>query len=229
VGGDECVKDQWQSDPETQELIADLGLADEDALQSWYLHRLAGHLSERGRTLFGWDEILDGGPPPGSVIASWRGLAGAVTAARLGHDVVSCPDDTVYLDYRQSDSPDEPLPYGFPVSARDVYAFNPVPPGLTDDEARHILGGQANLWTEHVDSPRAVDYYAFPRVCALAEALWSDGERDADDFERRLDRHLARLDAVGVEYRGPDGPLPWQTRPGIPGRTFGRREASAGI
>ncbi len=156
-------------------------------------------------------------------------LAGAVTAARLGHDVVSCPDDTVYLDYRQSDSPDEPLPYGFPVSARDVYAFNPVPPGLTDDEARHILGGQANLWTEHVDSPRAVDYYAFPRVCALAEALWSDGERDADDFERRLDHHLARLDAVGVEYRGPDGPLPWQTRPGIPGRTFGRREASAGV
>lgn len=223
IGGDECVKDQWRSDAQTQQFMAELDLADEDALQSWYLHRLAAHLSEHGRTIIGWDEILAGGPPPGAIIASWRGLAGAVVAAKLGHDVISCPDDTVYLDYRQSDSSDEPIPHGFAVSTRDVYAFDPVPPGLTHDEAKHVLGGQANLWTEHIDSPRTVDYYAFPRLCALAEVLWSDGQRDYEDFESRLEHHLRRLDAVGVEYRQADGPQLWQTRPGIPGRSWSRR------
>lgn len=226
VGGDECVKDQWRADADTQRLISELGLSDEDALQSWYLHRLAAHLSAHGRRILGWDEILDGDLPPGAIVASWRGMGGAVAAAQAGHDVVSCPDDTVYLDYRQSASIDEPIPHGFPVSAREVYDFDPVPPGLTDQEAGHILGGQANLWTEHLDSPRTLDYYAFPRVCALAEAVWTDGERDYADFERRLERHLQRLDAVGVEYRQAGGPLLWQTRPGIPGHSFGRRKAA---
>ncbi len=227
VGGDECVKDQWIADAQTQQLMAGLGLADEDALQSWYLHRLAAHLSAHGRTMIGWDEILAGGPPPGAIIASWRGLSGAMVAAKGGHDVISCPDDVVYLDYRQSDSASEPIPHGFAVSTRDVYAFDPVPPGLTEDEAKHVIGGQANLWTEHIDSPRTVDYYAFPRLCALAEVLWSDGERDYDDFEPRLEHHLRRLEAVGVEYRRADGPLLWQTRPGIPGRLWGRPGVSA--
>jgi hexosaminidase len=224
IGGDEAVKDQWKTDAATQALIADLNLPDEEALQSWYLHRLGAHVSARGRRLFGWDEILDGDLPPDTIVASWHGMAGAVTAARAGHDVVSSPDDLVYLDYRQSSSPDEPIPHGFPVSAREVYDFDPVPPGLTDDEAAHILGGQANLWTEHIDSPRMLDYYAFPRVCALAEALWTSGERDYAEFELRLTVHLQRLDAIGVEYRQAGGPLLWQTRPGIPGHSFGRRK-----
>lgn len=226
IGGDEAVKDQWKTDAATQELIADLGLADEEALQSWYLHRLGAHVSARGRRLFGWDEILDGDLPHDTIVGSWRGMAGAVTAARAGHDVVSSPDDIVYLDYRQSSSHDEPIPHGFPVSAREVYDFDPVPPGLTDDEAARILGGQANLWTEHIDSTRMLDYYAFPRVCALAEALWTSGERHYIDFERRMEVHLQRLDAIGVEYRPAGGPLSWQTRPGIPGHSFGRRTAS---
>src|SRR5450756_1909889 len=105
------------------------------------------HLTAAGRRLFGWDEILEGGLAPGATVASWRGMTGAVTAARRGHDVVACPDDGVYLDYRQSDSPDEPIPVGIVLTVRDVYGFEPVPAELTKEEARHVLGGQANIWT----------------------------------------------------------------------------------
>ncbi|RYV49804.1 beta-N-acetylhexosaminidase [Pengzhenrongella frigida] len=218
VGGDECPKDQWRTDAATQRRMAELGVADEDALQSWFIQRLDDHLTARGRKLFGWDEILEGGLAPGATVASWRGLTGAIAAARLGHDVVSCPDDQVYLDYRQSGAPGEPIPVGIVLTTRDVYEFEPVPADLTADEARHVLGGQANIWTEFMDSPRTVDFFAFPRLCALSEALWSSAERDYDDFTRRLDGHLARLDAAGVEYRRETGPLPWQTRPGVAGR-----------
>jgi hexosaminidase len=111
----------------------------------------------------------------------------------------------------------------------DVYHFEPVPAELNEVEARHVLGGQANIWTEYMDSPRTVDYFAFPRLCALAEALWITGERDYDDFSGRLDQHRARLDAIGVEYRHATGPLPWQQRPGIQGRPSTREEREAHI
>jgi hexosaminidase len=227
VGGDECPKDQWRADPRTQQRMAELGIPDEEALQSWFIRRLDDHLSAAGRKLFGWDEILEGGLAPGATVASWRGMTGAVTAARRGHDVVACPDYGVYLDYRQSDSADEPIPVGIVLTVADVYGFEPIPAELTEDEARHVLGGQANIWTEHMDSPRTVDFFAFPRLCALAEALWSAQERDYDDFAGRLDEHLARLDALGVEYRRPWGPQPWQRRPGIAGRpsTLDQRDA----
>ncbi|MET8742982.1 family 20 glycosylhydrolase [Streptomyces sp. NPDC004728] len=219
MGGDECPKEQWKGDPRTQEVIAERGLADENALQSWFITRIAAHVAERGRRVFGWDEILEGELPPGVAVASWRGLTGAVTAARRGFDVVSCPDDQVYLDYRQSEHPDEPIPVPVPVTLADAYAFDPVPDGLSDEQAARVLGGQANLWSEHMDTPRMVDYYAFPRLCAVAEALWcGPGRRDFDEFSSRLyDAHLPRLDAIGVEYRPRTGPLPWQTRPGVVG------------
>lgn len=218
VGGDECPKDQWIMDPRTQERIRELGLADEEELQSWFIRRLDDHLTAGGRRLFGWDEILEGGAAPGATVASWRGMAGAIAAARSGHDVVSCPDDRAYLDYRQSESPNEPIPVSVVLTVRDVYDFDPVPVQLSDAEAVHVLGGQGNIWTEHMDSPRTVDYFAFPRLCALAETLWTADGRDFGDFERRLQVHLARLDALGVEYRHSTGPLPWQQRPGVPGR-----------
>ena len=229
IGGDECPKEQWRADPRTQELMRERGLATEEDLQAWFVRRLDDHLTARGRRLFGWDEILEGELAPGATVASWRGMAGAVAAARRGHDVVACPDDVVYLDYRQSESPDEPIPVSIPLTVEDVYAFEPVPPQLSEDEARHVLGGQANIWTEHADSPRTVDYLAFPRLCAVAEALWSRGERDFPDFERRLQEHLARLDAVGVEHRRADGPRPWQQRPGVPGRPDTREEREAHV
>lgn len=138
--------------------------------------------------------------------------------------MISCPDDQVYLDYRQSELDSEPIPFAVPLTLADAYRFDPVPDGLTEQETARILGGQANIWTEHMDSPRTVDYYVFPRLCAIAEALWSGGERDFDDFRVRLRAHLARLDALGVEYRREDGPLPWQSRPGVPGKPATRTE-----
>ncbi|MEW2518903.1 beta-N-acetylhexosaminidase [Actinacidiphila alni] len=229
IGGDECPKDEWRDDPRTQELIRRRGLAGEKGLQAWFLRQLSDHLTERGRRPFGWDEILEGDVPAGAVVASWRGMTGAVTAARRGHDVVSCPDDQVYLDYRQSEHPDEPIPFAVPLTLEDAYAFDPVPAGLAPSEAARILGGQANIWTEHMDSPRTVDYFAFPRLCAVAEALWSAGPRDLAAFRDRLRTHLLRLDALGVEYRRESGPLPWQTRPGVAGRPATRTQWAAHI
>ena len=205
--------------------------ATEEELQAWFVRRLDDHLARRGRRLYGWEEILEGGlagsVSQGATVASWRGMTGAIAAARAGHDVVACPDDQVYLDYRQSDRSDEPIPVGTVLTIADVYRFNPVPIELTQDEAQHVLGGQANIWTEHMDSPRTVDYFAFPRLCALAEALWLEGERDYDEFAGRLDQHLARLDAIGVEYRRSSGPLPWQQRPGITGRIVTPQQRAA--
>ena len=228
LGGDECPKDQWQDDPRTQELIRDRGLGDEKGLQTWFISSLSQHVSVRGRRVYGWDEMLEGANlPEGTVIASWRGMTGAVTAANRGFDVVACPDHTVYLDYRQSESPDEPIPVSIPLTVEDTYGFEPVPEGLTAEQAARVLGGQANVWTEHIDSARMLDFYVFPRLCAIAEALWTDGKRDFAEFRERLNGHLARLDALGVEYRPDDGPLPWQMRPGVPGRPSTREERAA--
>jgi hexosaminidase len=227
VGGDECPKDQWVADPRTQERMRELGVADEHELQSWFIGRIDEHLTARGRRLLGWDEILEGGLAAGATVLSWRGWRGAITAAKSGHDVIACPEDTVYLDYRQSYDEAEPIPVATVTTVADVYAFDPIPAELTEDEARHVLGGQGNLWSEHIDSPRTIDYLAFPRVSALAEALWTQGSRDFQEFEPRLDAHLARLKASGVEYREAGGPRPWQTRPGIPGRPSSHEETAA--
>jgi hexosaminidase len=230
VGGDECPREQWKADPRTQELMRERGLTDEAQLQEWFIRGLDDHITRAGRRIFGWDEILEGDVSSSAIVASWRGMTGAVTAARRGHDVVACPDDQAYLDYRQSLLPDEPIPVAIPLTLEDVYAFEPVPASLTDDEARHVLGGQGNIWTEHMDSPRTVDYLVFPRLCALAEAVWSPaGSRDFAEFSARLAVHLERLDAIGVEYRHASGPFPWQTRPGIPGRPSTREEREAFI
>jgi hypothetical protein len=124
--------------------------------------------------VYGWDEMLEGPLPEGTVIASWRGMTGAVTALNRGFEVVSCPDHTVYLDYRQSERPDEPIPVSIALTVEDTYAFEPVPEGVTPEQAALVLGGQANVWTEHIDSPRMIDFYVFPRLCAIAEALWTE-------------------------------------------------------
>jgi hexosaminidase len=229
VGGDECPKGQWQADPRSRERARELGLARVDDLQNWFIGQLDRHVSVRGRRILGWDEVLEGELSPTATVASWRGMAGAVAAARRGHDVVCCPDDRAYLDYRQSELPTEPIPVSIPLTVADVYAFDPAPASLTPEQAKHILGGQANLWTEHIDSPRGLDYMAFPRLCAMAEALWSQASGELEDFTARLREHLPRLDAVGVEYRRAEGPLPWQQRPGIPGRPETRAARDAHI
>ncbi|UFR04202.1 beta-N-acetylhexosaminidase [Streptomyces sp. Go40/10] len=222
VGGDECRKEQWTESVTAKTRIADLGLAGEDELQSWFIGHFDAWLAARGRRLIGWDEILEGGLAPGAAVSSWRGYAGGIAAARAGHDVVMCPEQYVYLDHRQAPGEDEPVPIGFVRTLEDVYRFEPVPQGLTEAEARHVLGTQANVWTEVLEDTARVDYQAFPRLAAFAEVAWSPlpapAERDYADFERRMTAHYRRLDALGVAYRPPTGPRPWQKRPGVPGR-----------
>ncbi|MEU5096091.1 beta-N-acetylhexosaminidase [Streptomyces sp. NPDC020996] len=222
VGGDECLKDQWRRSPAAQARIRELGLAGEDGLQAWFIGHFDAWLSARGRRLIGWDEILQGGLAEGAAVSSWRGYAGGVAAARAGHDVVMCPEQYVYLDYRQAPGEDEPVPIGYVRTLEDVYRFEPVPPQLTEEEARHVLGAQANVWTEVMEDRARVDYQTFPRLAAFAEVAWSrlpaPGQRDLAGFERRMAAHYRRLDALGVAYRPPAGPRPWQRRPGVPGR-----------
>lgn len=222
IGGDECAKEQWRESPTAQARIEELGVGDEDGLQSWFVRHFDTWFAERGRRLIGWDEILEGGLAPGAAVSSWRGYAGGITAARAGHDVVMCPEQQVYLDHRQHGGADEPVPIGYVRTLEDVFRFEPVPPELGPEEARHVLGAQANLWTEAMEDTARVDYQAFPRLAAFAEVAWSalpaPAERDFVDFEHRMAAHYGRLDALGVGYRPPAGPHPWQQRPGIPGQ-----------
>ena len=222
VGGDECLKDQWRQSPTAQARIKELGLTGEDGLQAWFIRHFDDWLTARGRRLIGWDEILEGGLAPGAAVSSWRGYQGGITAAQAGHDVVMCPEQQVYLDHRQDGGEDEPVPIGYVRTLEDVYRFEPVPPQLTEDQKRHVLGTQANLWTEVMEDHARVDYQAFPRLAAFAEVAWSalpaPRERDFADFEQRMTAHYGRLDALGVAYRPPAGPLPWQRRPGVLGR-----------
>ncbi|MFF3732639.1 beta-N-acetylhexosaminidase [Streptomyces sp. NPDC002476] len=222
IGGDECGKEQWKDSAVAQSRIEELGLADEDELQSWIIRHFDTWLTARGRRLIGWDEILEGGLPAGAAVSSWRGYDGGATAAEAGHDVVMCPEQHVYLDHRQDGGPDEPMPIGFIRTLEDVYRFEPVPPGLSEAAARHILGTQANVWTEVMQNRARVDYQVFPRLAAFAEVAWSplpaSADRDFAAFERRMTAHYARLDALGVDYRPPSGPLPRQQRPGVLGR-----------
>ncbi|MFJ1952589.1 beta-N-acetylhexosaminidase [Streptomyces microflavus] len=222
VGGDECLKDQWKESPAAQARIAELGLKDEDELQSWFIRHFDTWLTARGRRLIGWDEILEGGLPEGAAVSSWRGYAGGIAAAEAGHDVVMCPEQQVYLDHRQDGGPDEPMPIGYVRTLEDVYRFEPVPPGLSEEAAGHILGTQGNVWTEVMQNRSRVDYQVFPRLAALAEVAWTPlpapADRDFGAFEERMTDHYARLDALGVDYRPPGGPLPRQQRPGVLGR-----------
>jgi hexosaminidase len=188
---------------------------------SWFIREIIEHLHSLGRKALCWDEVLDVGDLPHPVvIGSWQGEEAGVRAASTGHDVVMCPEQYVYLDHRQSDHPDEPIPVGYLHTLEDIYAYEPIPPGMPLEDQVHLRGTQAQVWTEHLDSARRVDYASFPRLSAFAEVAWSPADgRDYPEFLARLrEHHLPRLDALGVEYRPLDGPHPWQTRPGVPGR-----------
>jgi len=213
IGGDECPTDEWRASPQARQRAADLGLPGPEALQAWFTAEMAAHLAARGRRIVAWDEVLDGGAPPDTLIAAWRGPEATARAVAAGHQVIACPTTSMYLDYRQSSDPAEPIPVGRLLTLADVLAFDPVPSGLSDVDAELIIGVQANVWTEHMDSARVVDYMVFPRLCAAAEVAWCGPGRDQADFAGRLRLHKGRLQARGVEYRGDDGPRPWQTRP----------------
>ena len=205
VGGDEAVKTQWKNDPDTQACMKELGLADENALQSWFVTQMAEFLRTRGKKLVGWDEILEGGVVEGAVVMSWRGGQGAIEAANLGQEAVMCTKDAFYFDYGQSEDPlCEPLHIGGCNSLRKVYETNPVPAEISDARAGCVVGVQGQLWTEYMPTTSRLEYMAFPRVCALSEVGWSDPRaKQFGDFLGRLSRHLRRLDCQDVRYRSP--------------------------
>lgn len=199
LGGDEAVKDQWKASPRVQAQIKALGLADEHALQTWFIQTLGRHLETKGRKLVGWDEILEGGLPAGATVMSWRGIDGAVAAARAGHDTVLSPAPTLYFDHRQSPGVREPPGRGRVVSLAEVYAFDPAPVSLTAEQRGHILGLQGNLWTEHVRTEARAAHMAFPRALAVAELGWSPAEgRRYEAFATRAEADVARLRRLGL-------------------------------
>lgn len=201
VGGDECPKDQWKKCLKCQKRIHDEKLKDEHELQSYVIGRAEKMLAKHGRKLIGWDEILEGGLAPNATVMSWRGIEGGVAAAKAGHDVIMTPGSHCYLDFYQSDPETEPLAIGGMLTLEKVYQYEPIPEALTAEEAKYILGAQANVWSEYIKTPEQMEYMAYPRACALAEVVWSPkSQRAWPDFARRMRAHFQRLDALGVHY-----------------------------
>jgi hexosaminidase len=201
IGGDEAVKDQWKASARVQARMRELHIADEQALQSYFIQRVQKHLSARGRRIVGWDEILEGGITPDATIMSWHGLDGAMAAVTAGHDAILSPWPTLYFDNRQGTGADEPPGRGRVLSLREVYDFDPMPPGIAPEQRRHVLGLQANIWTEHIRTEDRVAYMTFPRAAAVAETGWSPPqEHDWDAFVHRLPSEFARYRAVGLRY-----------------------------
>ena len=201
VGGDEAVKDQWKASARVQERIRELGVKDEAGMQSYLIKRLEKFLVAHHKRLIGWDEILEGGLPPEATVMSWRGIEGGITAANQGHDVVMAPSNVLYLDYLQTDSPNETPGRPATITLKQVYAFEPVPAALAADKRAHILGLQANVWTEHMRSFARVEHAIFPRIAALAETAWSpQTAKDWDGFVARLPAQLQRYQAMDIAY-----------------------------
>ncbi len=205
IGGDECPKSRWEKCPKCQARIKAEGLKNEHELQSWFIKQMDTFLTERGRRLLGWDEILEGGLAPGATIMSWRGEKGGISAAKAGHDVVMAPNSYTYFDYYQAQPNNEPLAIGGFLPIDKVYSYNPTPSVLSDKEKERILGVQAQLWTEYIPTSSHLEYMAFPRACALSEVAWTSKEKkEFSEFYERLKTHLKRLDYIEVNYRKPD-------------------------
>jgi len=202
IGGDEAVKNHWKASAEFQALIRAKGLKDEAELQSWFIKQMDTFLTKHGRRLVGWDDILQGGLAPGAVVMSWRGEAGGITSANAGHDVVMAPTSHTYFDYYQGPADKEPLAIGGYVPLQKVYQYEPVPKAIDTDKLSHVLGLQAQLWSEYIPNPQHLEYMAYPRAAALAEVGWSPkSSKDYDDFLARLRQHIERLKLMEIRYR----------------------------
>lgn len=201
IGGDEADKTAWENCPKCSALMKNKTIGNADGLQSYFISRIDSFLTSKGKTLLGWDEILQGGLAPNAAVMSWRGIQGGIDAARLGHDVVMTPTSPCYFDYYQGPADNEPAAIGGYNPLSKVYQFDPVPAELSESEANHILGGQANLWTEHIQQFSHVEYMAFPRVAALSEALWTPAaSKSLNSFSRRIQVLMKRYDKIGINY-----------------------------
>ena len=201
IGGDEATKTHWETCPKCQKRMRDHQLANTHELQSYFVKRIEKYLISKNKKLIGWDEILEGGLAPEATVMSWRGIDGGIQAAREGHDVVMSPVTHCYLDYYQANPDFEPNGIGGLITLKRAYSFHPVPADLTAEQAKHILGGQGNVWTEYIHTPAHVEYMAVPRMAALAEALWTaPQQKNWDSFRQRIETQFDRYDVLGVNY-----------------------------
>lgn len=201
IGGDECNKLAWKADPDCQKRIKDENLADEDELQSYFIKRVEKMVNAQHKKMIGWDEILEGGLAPNATVMSWRGEKGGIAAARAGHDVIMTPFKYCYLDLKQGDDDLEPnLGYGYSF-LKDAYHYKVISDSLTQDQGRHVLGIQGNLWTESISDWSKLTYMTFPRLYAIAENGWTQGKsKDWKSFTERLLYQFSRFDEQGVRY-----------------------------
>jgi hexosaminidase len=191
IGGDECPKDHWSRCPVCQAKKKEENLANEEELQSYFVKRIEKFLNSNGRRLIGWDEILEGGLAPNAAVMSWRSMDGGIAAAKAGHDVVMAPTSHLYFDYPEATTPLE-----------KVYTFEPIPEGFTPEQAAHILGAQAQMWTDHHPTGSEIEALVYPRASAVSEVVWSPAAaRDYDCFFARVSTHVRRMEAMGVNYR----------------------------
>ena len=206
IGGDEVAKDDWMHNDFSQKLIKRLKLKDESGLQSYFTSRMEQFVNSRGRTVIGWDEILDGGISPNATVMSWQGESGGIQAARLSHDVIMVPSSQgLYFDHAQGKLSTEPVGIGGYSPIEKSYAYNPVPAILTPDQQKYIIGVQANLWTEYIATQNKLEYMLLPRLFALSEIAWTPlaNKNYADFSQTRLPTHLAWLDKNNFNYRVP--------------------------
>lgn len=207
VGGDEVPKEHWKESSFAQNMIKKQKLKDEHELQSYFISRIEKFLNKNGRRLVGWDEILEGGLAPNATVMSWRGENGGIAAARMGHDVIMTPNSHLYIDHYQSkNKEEEPTAIGGFLPLERVYSYHPRPDSLTADQQQHVLGVQANLWTEYIGTNNKLEYMLFPRMLALSEVAWTErGQRNYDDFStKRLPSRLQELEKLSVFYRIPE-------------------------
>jgi hexosaminidase len=201
IGGDEAPKKTWKKCAHCQKLIKNEGLKDEHGLQSYFIARREKYINSKGKQIIGWDEILEGGLAPNATVMSWRGTSGAIQAAKEGHDVILTPNSHCYFDHYQSDNENEPLAIGGFLPLEKVYAFDPIPEELNEQEATHVLGAQGNVWTEYMPTEKHLEYMTFPRIVALSEVVWSSKEnKNYPDFIKRLEFYQKRLDKLDVNY-----------------------------
>lgn len=208
IGGDEAPKTRWKESALVLDIMKKQGFTDVEQVQGWFNRRIEQFLTSKGKKLIGWDEILEGGISPSATVMSWRGEKGGIEAAKKDHDVVMTPTTYVYFDYGQNPqpySPYEPQMIGGYLPLAKVYGYQPLPAQLTPAQQRHILGVQANLWTEYVTTPEKAEYQLFPRLLAVAEVAWTPAaQKNYADFLLRLGPQYAYLDARKVNYRVPE-------------------------
>lgn len=200
IGGDECAKIWWKQSSFSQQLIKEKGLKDENGLQSYFIHRIEKFVNSKGKTIIGWDEILDGGLAPNAIVMSWRGEKGGIAAAKQKHKVIMTPENSMYFNHAQFVKDDSLTAAKF-LPLKTVYDYEPVPSVLTGEEGKYIWGAQGNLWSEYVANPAKAEYMLFPRLDALSEVLWSlKSSRDFADFNKRLKTQFKRYDLMKINY-----------------------------